>query len=361
MNYVLMNAETPILYFSCMRDEYGESVVQEQKWLTPVRPLGFRDLQSFLEHRRAPKHRKHIERLLQDYGCSDLEGFLRVTRAVSLNDTFWVKEADSNLSWSAISLYDNPFDEIVAEAALNGNFSQESFSSTSPEFGTDGRYAKCWKRESSGIWLYKTGSDTFGLEPLSEALTTQVSQILCPYSIPYHLSFYHDRLISKCKLFTTPKVGLVKAAHIVGEKHTIAELLPLFSKIGGEDEFRRMFILDAVILNVDRHLGNFGVSVCNETQEIIGMAPVFDNNRSLLFDLDDSQLEKPDWYIKRLTPRLGTDFIAVGRGLMTDSIRSDLKNLLGFHFSEMDNISVEGDRLALLSRIANQQIKKLLE
>ena len=57
----------------------------------------------------------------------------------------------------------------------------------------------------------------------------------------------------------------------------------------------------------------------------------------------------------------GTDFIAAGRGLMTDTIRSDLKNLQGFEFVETDGIHVEGPRLPLLSGIVNRQIKKLLE
>lgn len=86
-----------------------------------------------------------------------------------------------------------------------------------------------------------------------------------------------------------------------------------------------------------------------------------DNNRSLLFDLDDGQLSNPDWYIQRQTPRLGTDFIAVGRGLMTNEIQTDLKNLRGFGFAEPDGIYVDGPRLHLLSSIVNQQIKKLLE
>src|SRR5699024_11787029 len=52
-------------------------------------------------------------------------------------------------------------------------------------------------------------------------------------------------------------------------------------------------------------------------------APVFDNNQSLLFDLDDDQLENTEWSIRHCSPRLGVDFIATARGLMTDAIRSE--------------------------------------
>ena len=106
--------------------------------------------------------------------------------------------------------------------------------------------------------------------------------------------------------------------------------------------FRRM-VLDVVILDIDRHLGNFGVLFDTDTMEIQTMAPVFDNNRSLLFDLDDDQLDHAERYIPRLTPRLGTDFVIAARALLTDAIRSDLVNLQGFAFRQHPNIPVEGE------------------
>lgn len=38
--------------------------------------------------------------------------------------------------------------------------------------------------------------------------------------------------------------------------------------IGSEDAFRRMLVLDVVILNIDCHLGNFGVLFNTDTMEI---------------------------------------------------------------------------------------------
>jgi hypothetical protein len=138
MHYLLMNKEQPVLLFSCHRDEFEEVIATELEWLSPVRPLGYHDLTSFLEGRKAPKHRKHIEELLARYHCNDLDGFLQVTHALSLNDTFWVKTEDSSLQWDAVSLYRNEFDELISSAAFDGHFSSTTLSSTSPEFGTDG-------------------------------------------------------------------------------------------------------------------------------------------------------------------------------------------------------------------------------
>lgn len=168
MTYVLMNKDFPWLLFSCERDEFDEVQLSELEWFTDLRPLGYVDLFTFLDRRKAPKHRKHIEQLLERYDCTDIDGFISVTHAVSLNDTF--------LKWADVSLYSNSFDEMTAKAAFDGAISDTDFSSTSPEFGTDGSYAKCWIRESDGIYLCKSGSATFELEPLSEYLASQLAE-----------------------------------------------------------------------------------------------------------------------------------------------------------------------------------------
>ncbi|MCM1296305.1 MAG: hypothetical protein NC311_12255 [Muribaculaceae bacterium] len=361
MNWILQNKDIPILSFSTEKDEFGDVTALELRWESEQRPVGYHNIQQFLERRKAPKHRKHIDRLLAQYGCQDLEGFLTVSHALSLNDTFWMKPAGSSLRWENVSLYRNDFDEIIAEAALNGNFSETSLSATSPEFGTDGQYAKCWKREPDGIFLYKGGSAAYELEPLSEYLASQLAEKLCPDAVRYDMAFYHDRLVSTCPLFTSEEIGLAKTLDVVGREHRVAELFRYFSSIGSEDAFRRMCVLDAVILNIDRHLGNFGVLFNNDTMEILGMAPVFDNNRSLLFDLDEDQLRQAGRHLSRYTPRLGAGFIETGRALMTPTIRADLAELRDFEFAPHPNIRVEGDRLQLLSGIVRGQVHALLE
>ena len=174
MQYILMNKDESWASFSCVQDEFGEESALNE-WYTDLRPLGLQSLTAWLEKRKAPKHRKHIEPLLERYGCVGLEGFLRVTHALSLNDTFWVKSEAETLGGDEVSLYRNEFDALIAQAAFSGVISVESLSSTSPEFGTDGYYAKCWVREPDGIYLYKGGSDTYEIEPLSEFLACQLA------------------------------------------------------------------------------------------------------------------------------------------------------------------------------------------
>lgn len=366
--YLLMNKDTPILMFSCWKNEFDETELGVGQWLSALHPIGLPAsiendaLAAFLERRKAPKHREHIQELLHRFGCEDLEGFLRVTHALSLNDTFWVKEAGAALVWADVSLYQNEFDQLISEAAFDGVISSTELSSTSPEFGTDGYFAKCWVREEQGIFLYKSGSALHEIEPLSEYLACQVAAALCPTAVPYDLDFYHGRLVSKCPLFTDEGVGLAKAARVFdGKEKSIPELLAYFESIGGGDAFRRMCVLDAVILNPDRHYGNFGVLFDNDTMQILGMAPVFDNNRALLPGVDDDQLREPAWYVQRCQSKLGRDFIANAKGLLTDNIRTDLEKLRDFQFTQHPGIRASQPRLDALSAIVQDRIRMILE
>lgn len=358
MQYLLLNKDSILLEFHCEQNEYLETTAHEDAWHTAQRPLGYRNLTDFLEQRKAPKHRAHIAELLKEYGCDTLESFLRVTYALSLNDTFWVKPADSALQWNEVSLYQNSFNEMIAEAAFDGSLASSGFSSTSPEFSTDGQYAKCWVRKGGAIQLYKTGG-VFGMEPVSEYLASQLAASFCPDSVRYDLAFYRGELISQCALFTSEQYGLAKAAFLTKDR-TISGFLRFFESIGSGDAFRRMCILDALILNIDRHSGNFGVLYDNDTLQIQKMAPVFDNNRSLLFDLDSDQLKNTEWCIRHCSPRLGSDFIATARGLVTDSILSDLKNLKNFCFASHPNILIEPERIERLNTILQCQLSKIL-
>ena len=137
-----MNKDTKWLLFDCHEDEFGFVTGKGIEWYTELRPIGYDNIGDFLDARKAPKHRKHIAEMLKKYGCESIENFLKSTHALSLNDTFWVKEPESPLSGNEVSLYRNEFDKSVSNAAFDGVVSSTTLASASPEFGTDGAYAK---------------------------------------------------------------------------------------------------------------------------------------------------------------------------------------------------------------------------
>lgn len=72
-----------------------------------------------------PRYRVYIRALLEQCGCGDVEKFLRVTNALSLNDTFGVKETDSPLNWNDVSLYRNELNKVISWEAFDGSFVSE--------------------------------------------------------------------------------------------------------------------------------------------------------------------------------------------------------------------------------------------
>ena len=123
------------------RMNFGEESAILREWYTDLRPIGLQSLTAWLEKRRAPKRRKHMEQLLDQYGCVGLVGFLRVTHALSLNDTFWVKEESEMLCWDEVSLYWNEFDALIAQAVIQRG-DQSTISNT-----TDHRNVSLYKLE----------------------------------------------------------------------------------------------------------------------------------------------------------------------------------------------------------------------
>lgn len=85
MAYYLMNKDVQRLLFNCERDEYDEVRLDRLEWFTDIRPLGYSDLSGFHDRRKEPKHRKHTEQLPERYGCAVIDGFIKVTNAVSLS------------------------------------------------------------------------------------------------------------------------------------------------------------------------------------------------------------------------------------------------------------------------------------
>lgn len=362
MEYYLMNKDTKLMKFSIDGEGVMEqcSVIEQYTDL----PIWLPDIDTWISKRSAAKHRKHVQSILDMMGGRTLSGFIGLTHCLSLNDTLWVKSALENINWDSVSLYSNDFDEVVSKLSFDGNgLCGMKFSTTSPELTTDGAFDKCWVKEDD-IYLIKagsTGASNAGREPYSEVLASQVYTCLCENSVQYKLTHYDGRVVSKCKLFTAEEYGY-KAADIFNlVTPNISKLLNEFSKFGGEDNFRRMIVADAVCINQDRHFGNFGFLVNNETFERVAMAPVFDYNLAM-FPYADWYEGFPDMdkWIRERGPQIGTDYYETAEALMTPTIRSDLINLKDLVLEVNTDDKFDKNRLAIVNEFKNIQIDRLL-
>ena len=362
--YFLMNKNNQVAEFERSKDQLDGTftVISSEK---DKLPIGFQDINTWLDKRQAAKHREHLRRLMAECGCLNSEGFIKITHAASLNDTFWVKSSEEDVVWDNISLYKNEFNEVISKISFEGNgLYGIDFSTTTPEFSTEGSFEKCWKREADEIYLYKrgsTGARNAGLEPYSEYYAGQIGEILCKNIVPYHLSVLHKKTASKCKLFTDEKNGFVSLSNLVNRRMTPREILEYYAGIGSEDAFRRMVVFDAVTFNIDRHLGNHGVIFDTDSMEIKFMAPVFDNNQALLPYAEQEDFTRIGEYLESKLPRIGEDFISMAKAVMTSEIRGDLINLHGFKFKYVESDKFPCERLLEIEKIVNRQISGILD
>lgn len=364
--YYLMNKDNKIAEFDKTQDALAEGFCSLKILSENGLPAGFEDINTWIEKRQAAKHREHLKRLMAECGCLSGEGFIKFTHAASLNDSFWVKSDSENVCWRDVSLYQNEFDDVISRISFEGTgIYGIEFSTTTPEFSTEGAFEKCWKRENDIIYLYKRGSDgarNSGKEPYSEYYASQIADILCPYHVTYEMIKLHGRVASKCRLFTDEKIGFVPAASIIRKRITARELLEFYAGYGNEEEFRRMIVLDAVIFNTDRHMGNHGVIIDNDTLEIKGMAPVFDNNQSLLPYAEEEDFLSIGKYLELKSPRIGEDFIHIAKSIINSSIKSDLINIAnGFEFVPYIDEKFNKERLKKLEELIRTQILGILD
>lgn len=338
-------------------------------------PRDFSDVESWLRRRFGAHNRTHMNRLLRQCGCNSTSDFIRRTCALSLNDTFWVKPADSSLSWSDVSLYRNDFDESVANAALFGRGVRAMKPPIlSPEFTTDGSYAKCWMRRRGSIYLLKSADrgsfKPLGFESYSEAMASQLAAAFLDERVEYRIVFSPEhrddprRSFSACEAFTSESVGFLQYGKLHACDYDASRpksMLDFYAGIGAEAAFKKMLVFDALCLNTDRHLGNHGVLFDADTLEVLGMAPVFDNNKAFLPSYDGEDFERMMACAALLSSRIGDDFNGVAHFVLTDSLRRDLRNLRGFEFDRSLLPGLPEGRIRLMERLVECQIEAILK
>ena len=304
-------------------------------------------LEDWLVSRSAPVGRHFMRNLMDSLGLNInspdySRRALEFGKGLSLNDVYWVVPDDFCGTWAEFNLYDNPFSEAMAEIAFTGHgrFDPRK-ASTSPEMTTNGMLPKCWVREDDGIYLYKGAMK--GLEPYSEFHAAQVAESLGFKHVKYDLAKYKGRLCSKCKLFTSDRYGYLPASR-----------LPDRDTILGDSRFLEMFLFDAVIFNVDRHLGNFGYLIDNNTNEIIDVAPIFDNGYGLVphLEISASSAENNYYairnYLRDKRPALFPSWLGFPYEL-AESVLNRLASLEKFKFRKHRHYDWSDERRTVLS------------
>ena len=374
MNYIIKQFDNDLLYFSMNNTNDGlqvhiNSVNEKMKNQIPLDlEVDDNSLKRWLEKRTIPRNRAYVSNFLSKLGLNekDTKGIIEICQGLSLNDSYWVVKEDCTDKFSDKNLYTNSFNTNIASIAFTGygSYTRSSFRS-SPEFTTNGMLAKSWRRIKGKVMLYKSGTEGFansGLEPYSEFYASQVARKMELNHIDYNLSKWKGKLCSTCELFTNQDISFIPIGRLV-KTGGIEAVIEYYKNLGDNyyQELIDMLVFDAVILNEDRHFGNFGLLVDSNTNQIIAPAPIFDNGLSLLCYAMDSDFKEINTYVSTRLPATYQDFIGFVKPLMSNRQKDKLRKLINFKFDRKTRYKLLNKRLKQLEKIIQERVMLLLD
>ena len=278
---------------------------------------------NFLAHRILPISRYNAKKIYQLFGFEQLQDeyskakIAIVCRAVSLQDNYWIKLENDKMTWKDVDLRTNHLNEIVAQVALHGSSLSLTGNPRTPELTGQGAYAKTWIREPDGLYLHKLGAPVAGEngEPVSgtweSKIEVMVSNLLDACNVN-HLQYQAGSSVNqqtgeafytcKCKCMTTDDISILSGMDFVTWCN-VQGIDPCKKALEIDPEsIYKMWIVDYLISNRDRHGLNWGFFYNCNTMEILGCHPLYDHNNA--FDTGFMQnKDLPYLYDQRMTMR----------------------------------------------------------
>ena len=283
--YAIYNKDKKIASFN---KEIGNLIIYDKL------PYGFSTLATWIEGRYKFSCARDTINFFKSIGINDPLDFIEIIHCVSLHDTFWVKRIEDNIKWKDVSPYTHSYSKIISIYALDGILIKDkSRNYFSPVVETDGTFPHTWIWKDNEIYFVKAGSkytmpaSNSGREPYSEYYASVIAEYLNFNSVKYSIRYHnrHDGKIdevTECKIFTNEEKGTVTANNLgLLNYEDVIEYCKSLSK-ESYDTILNMLFLDCLLLNTDRHFSNIEFFVNNENQQIIEIAPIFDNNFSML-------------------------------------------------------------------------------
>lgn len=375
MVFTLMNKDTPIadITFTGVVDAYTGS---ESYKVSHVRVRNSRlydacvgkcSMEKFLESRKAPKHRAHIQKMFSYLNFNNTVTFLSITRGLSMIDTLWVKGQSEDVSWEKVSLFRNEFSDVIAHYAFEGTgvFGQQ-FRTISPEYTTDGMLPKMWKREAGCVNLYKgvsSGASNAGREAMAEFYASAIAARYRGHRyVEYDVLKHNGKLMSKCKAFTSEDLSYISMARLMSvlgiEDHTT-----LITHFGLGDQWRAMTVFDCLICNTDRHLGNFGVIADTGTYMPVDLSPIFDNGLGCGVYWNDDH--PPIWVEADENARhplyQELTYAQLGKRMLTDEIRPCVERLRGWTIPKHPLYNYSDSHYQALNEMLQHQVTEILK
>lgn len=205
---------------------------------------------------------------------------------LSLTDIYWVRTAGEAVSYAEINLYENHLSNAFVDVSLRGRqMTVHNAHLLAGDTSTGGCFPKAWIREADGFYLLKDG-DAKAVE--RELLASRICRCFCCNQVFYESFAYDGLTVSKSRLMTSLRYSIVsrEAFEVYAVNHEI-DVMQYLLKLDAFS-FYMMNILDYLVGNTDRHWGNWGLLMDNETGEMLRLHDLMDFNQAFSsYDSED--------------------------------------------------------------------------
>lgn len=203
--------------------------------------------------------------------------------ALSLTDVFWVKRQFERVRFQDINLFEHSLSDAFVDVSLRGrSLTAQNAELMDPydaagDIATQGVAPKAWVRRNGSFYLLKNG-DRRDVE--AELLASRIMDCFAVDHVRYERDTYEGLEVSSSKLITSLEKSIV-AMEFVGiyaQNHD----RDLSKMIMEKDAYayHSMNIMDYLVGNNDRHWGNWGFWVDNDTNSIRNLYPLMDLNKA---------------------------------------------------------------------------------
>lgn len=252
-------------------------------------------LNDWFRGRGIPSWRKDLEKLIEKLNIASPDEILNKSYALSLSDQYWLKEEKQfNLKWEDINFFTNDFEyKGYLEVSLSSSDLNENIDLRSPNNTTDGMLQKAWVIENGKRVLIKGTYFPSRQEPINEWLVSEICKKLKIDSCEYFIDVNNNKIISKCVDFINENEEIISAYDIFMSKkkrnnmNDLEHYISILEENGIEnarEQVEDMIFIDYLVMNIDRHLKNFGVIRNVETLKWERVTPVFDTGECMQCD-----------------------------------------------------------------------------
>ena len=204
---------------------------------------------------------------------------------LSLTDVYWIKFNRENVGFSDLSLFRHSLSGAFADVSLNGrsltvqNAELLKPNDAAGDIGTQGVAPKAWIRENGTFYLLKNGDER---DVKAELLASKIARCFRAESVAYDPSTFGNKLVSRSRIITSEGESLVsmEAVDVYCVNHGLDRDAFVLKK--DAYAYHMMNLIDYLVGNTDRHWGNWGFLVSNDTNRLEKLYPLMDFNKSFL-------------------------------------------------------------------------------